>query len=267
VSSEREQRVVGLSVGLAASECSRELLVFWTTGVPGARPRSIGHDVGMLMSKAAERAYESIREGITSGGYTAGSRLREQELSALIGVSRTPVREALRRLSAEGIVEFIPNRGAHVASWTDSDLEEIFELRALLESQAARRAATRIDDEGLDQLKDLASQMEALLAKRSEGEAIVEISRLNNEFHQLILEASGSRQLVTTTKGVIQVALVRRTFARYSGRALERSFAHHRELIESLVAGDSAWAGSVMHSHILAARHIFSPVEPDQQAS
>ena len=209
------------------------------------------------MSKAVEAAYEAIRGAITSGDLPAGTRLREEDLSSRIGVSRTPVREALRRLAAEGIVEFLPNRGAHVASWTDTELEEIFELRSLLESHAAARAATRIDEGALDRLGELAQAMEARLDEPLE-ESSFEISKLNNEFHSIILEASDSRHLEIATQGVIQVALVHRTFRRYSPRDLARSFSHHRELIDALTARDSGWARSVMRSHILSARHIFA---------
>ena len=100
-------------------------------------------------------------------------------------------------------------------------------------------------------------QMERLLPDRSD-EARFEISQLNTRFHSLVLETSGSRQLLVATNGVIQAVLVHRTFVRYSDRALERSFAHHRELIEALGARDAGWAHSVMQSHILAAGHIFS---------
>ena len=90
--------------------------------------------------RAAERAYSAVRDGILQGRYNAGSRLTEQELAAAVGVSRTPVREALRRLHAEGLVEFEPNHGAVVALFELEDAEEIFELRALLEPISARRA-------------------------------------------------------------------------------------------------------------------------------
>ena len=86
------------------------------------------------MSSAAEKAYEAIRDGIVGGELPVGGRLREEELAGTIGVSRTPVREALRRLDAEGLVEFSPHRGAQVASWSDQDLDEIFGLRGVLVS-------------------------------------------------------------------------------------------------------------------------------------
>ncbi len=95
------------------------------------------------LMRAAQRAYATVRDGILRGEYRAGSRLTEQELAQAAGVSRTPVREALRRLHAEGLVNFEPNHGAVVAMFELEDAEEIFELRALLEPISARRAAER----------------------------------------------------------------------------------------------------------------------------
>ena len=113
------------------------------------------------MAQAAQRAYEHLRARLLAGEFPAGSRLPEEELAAAAEVSRTPVREALRRLHAEGLVEFVPNRGAHVASWTERDLDEIFGLRALLESHAAELAAPRISGADLGRLSALQDQMDA----------------------------------------------------------------------------------------------------------
>ncbi len=209
------------------------------------------------MSTASLRAYEEIRRRIFSGEYPAGVRLREDELSAALGVSRTPVREALRRLDAEGLVVNIPNRGAHVASWTGEELNDIFELRALLESYAARRAATRLTAEELDRLQELTEQMDSCLDKLPSDEQYDLITRLNYEFHQGIMEAAGSQLLKSLTTSTIQIALMHRTFRRYSRRDLERSFGHHRELVEAFRVRDAVWAETVMRSHVLAARHIF----------
>lgn len=209
------------------------------------------------MSTASHRAYEEIRRRIFAEEYPAGLRLREDELSAAIGVSRTPVREALRRLDAEGIVVNMPNRGAHVASWTDAELEDIFEIRTLLESYAARRAATRMTDDDLDKLDRLTDEMDACLDKLPDEEQYARITQLNTEFHQHLILSAGSPLLVSLTTSTVQMPLMHRTFLRYSRRALERSFDHHRELVEACRAKDPTWAESIMRSHILAARHIF----------
>lgn len=209
------------------------------------------------MSTASHRAYAEIRRRIFAGEYPAGVRLREDELSSSIGVSRTPIREALRRLDAEGIVVNVPNRGAHVASWTDAELTDIFELRALLEGYAAGRAATRLTSAELDRLDTLSDEMDSLLDKLPSEQHYARITQLNSEFHQLIIGAAGSPLLRSLTTSTVQVPLMHRTFRRYSRRALERSFGHHRELVEACRARNAAWAELIMRSHILAARHSF----------
>ena len=207
------------------------------------------------MARAADQAYEFIRDAIAAGTYAPGSRLREEELADDIGVSRTPIREALRRLDAEGVVEFVPNRGAHVASWTDQDLAEIFDLRAVLEGFAARLAARNISDEQVARLRELSAEMDAL-AVGSAADRLDRISALNNEFHALVVEASGNRQLVQLVAGLVQVPLVHRTFRRYDDASLQRSMGHHRELITALERHDVNWAGTVMRSHVYAARAV-----------
>ena len=207
------------------------------------------------MARAADQAYEFIRDAIAAGTYTPGSRLREEELADDIGVSRTPIREALRRLDSEGVVEFVPNRGAHVAAWSDQDLAEIFDLRAVLEGFAARLAARNISDEQLQLLRDLSVEMDELAAGRSK-DRLERISALNNEFHRIVVEASGNRQLVQLVAGLVQVPLVHRTFRRYDEQSLQRSMGHHRELITALERGDVNWAGTVMRSHVYAARAV-----------
>jgi DNA-binding GntR family transcriptional regulator len=202
---------------------------------------------------AAERAYEVIRGGILDGTFGLGARLPEEDLAARAGVSRTPVREALRQLAAEGFVTFAPNRGAQVASWSDDDLEEIFQLRALLESYAASRAARRIDAARLLALHELADGMDAA-AHRGTAAALDRIAELNNRFHRAILTIADSQRLHALLDTVIVVPLVHRTFHRYTPAALRRSMHHHRELLAAFEAADSEWAATVMRTHVLAAR-------------
>jgi len=205
------------------------------------------------MPNAVERAYESVLSDILSGGHPAGSRLREEELAASIGMSRTPVREALRRLHAEGIVKVLPNRGAVVADLDDSDLDDIFELRALLEGYGARRAATSATDEQVSALSALCDEMEGNTA-RSRSRRFDEIARLNLEFHRTLHGAGGNARLAPLLSSVMLMPLVRHTFNRYTPEELARSFAHHRELISAISARDAVWAEAVMQAHMSAAR-------------
>src|ERR1700759_1300273 len=95
------------------------------------------------MARAAEKAYRTVRERILRGDYPPALRITEQEIADSTGVSRTPVREALRRLQAEGFVTVIANQGAIVTEWTDNDTNDVFDLRAVLEPYGAARAAQR----------------------------------------------------------------------------------------------------------------------------
>ncbi len=208
------------------------------------------------MSKATDLAYERIRQKIIAGDYAAGIHLKEEQIAGDTGVSRTPVREALRRLNAEHLVEFVPNRGAYVASWDSEDVEEIFTLRALLEGHAAYRAATRISGAALAELEQCVAQIDQLLPGQSEGQRLVILSA-NQRFHAIICEAAQSERLTRMLAWLVQVPIILRTFERYAEQDLERSNHHHRELIEAFKARDARWAQSVMDTHLRVALRVY----------
>jgi DNA-binding GntR family transcriptional regulator len=206
--------------------------------------------------RATERAYSIVRDGILLGTYAAGSRLTEQEVVQASGVSRTPVREALRRLHAEGLVNFEPNRGAVVALFELEDAEEIFELRALLEPISARRAAERAPPATLAELRSLAERQLAESMRREPGH-LVRIGELNDQFHRLIQTAAESPRLAKTSAGLIEAPLILRTFAQYTRAELQRSADQHLELVQAFEARDPVWAHSIMRAHILAGRATY----------
>lgn len=203
---------------------------------------------------AADRAYAVIRAAILEGRFAPGHPLREEELAESVGVSRTPVREAFRRLDAEGLVELLAHRGARVVSWSDHDLDEIFELRVQLEGHGARLAAQRAEPELIDHLERLAARMEEEVAGRRR-DRFARITDINNEFHQTILSASGNHRLSSLLGVIVQRGLVARTFQLYRPEQLERSCRQHRELIEALRLRDPDWAEAAMRAHLYAGRH------------
>ena len=210
------------------------------------------------MSRAADLAHSALRAAILEGRRAPGERLGEIEIAAELGLSRTPVREALGRLGSEGLVDLLPHRGARVRSWTADDLDETYELRAALEGLGARRAAARIGAADLDRLAALAAEMVTVdpsLGHRPPGD-FADLAALNARFHALIVGAAGSDRLAATLAGLVQLPLVMRTYRRYTDAALARSHAHHHEIVDALRAGDGAWAESVMRSHVLAARAV-----------
>jgi DNA-binding GntR family transcriptional regulator len=215
---------------------------------------------------ATDEAYATLRAGILGGRYEPGARLGEVELSESLGVSRTPVREALRQLAADGLVKLSSNRGVRVSTWTDDELRDGFELRALLEPYGARRAATRIGDAELDRLEGLCQAMERLGA-RGRDQDLDRLSVLNADLHQSIVTASGNTKLVGVVGSVVSIPVVIRTFHRYSDSARERSHRHHRELVAAFRARDPDWAESVMRSHIHAARNVLLPTTEKEEPS
>lgn len=208
------------------------------------------------MARATERAYEWVRERILSGAYAAGSHLKEERIAEEANVSRTPVREALRRLSNEHFVKFVPNQGAFVASWQTDDVEVIFELRAMLEGYSAQRAATRVSPAQFEELEHCANEIERLCQQHSPENHRSSLE-FNQRFHAIISEAAGSERMRRMLSWLIEIPLILRTMDRYSDEDVERSNHHHRELIQAFRAHDGGWARSVMESHLRSARQVY----------
>ncbi len=206
--------------------------------------------------KAAQRAYTTLRTGIIEGVYPPGARVTEQEIAASAEVSRTPVREALRRLEAEGLLRFVPHQGAFVTRWSEQDAEDIFELRAMLEGHGARLAAGRATDEDMQRLRRLAEDQCKEAAERPTG-YLERIADLNSQFHRLLQQVAASTRLQATLATLSSAPLVLQTFRNYDGDDLNRSAHHHMEMVEAIEAGDGDWAAAVMHSHVMAARRAF----------
>lgn len=205
--------------------------------------------------RAADLAYGVIRQGVMSGRWPSGAHLREVELASELGVSRTPVREALRRLASEGVLKFEPHIGATVPNWSAADLDEIFDLRSRLESYAAELAASRADETTIAAMREATREMERA-AFSGQSPDTVAVTANNDRFHQLIVTASGSKRLATFIASVVELPLVVRTFARFDAHAMRRSIAHHDEIIEAISNRDPVWAGAVMRAHIQAGRHV-----------
>jgi len=203
--------------------------------------------------RAADVAYASIRQGLTTGRWPAGSHLRETELADELRLSRTPVREALRRLASEQMVVFEPHLGARVPGWSPQDMEEIFALRVELEGYAAGQAARNATPEQIARLEQLARDMEdAAFGSDTPDYALV--TEANDRFHRLIVEASGNRRLASMIASIIEIPLVVRTFARFDEQAMARSVRQHFELAQAISQRNPDWAIAVMRAHIHAGR-------------
>ena len=204
-----------------------------------------------MSSSSTDLAYDMIKAAIMSGELQAGDRIKEELIAEKVGVSRTPIRHAIQKLTAQGFVETLHNAGARVADWSSQDLEEITQMRALLEGFGAGVAARKITPADLGALRDLAAEMEARAAEGT-AEALEAITGLNSRFHMAIIAASGNRRLAEVIGNLAHPLLVQRRFSAFSPDRLMRSMHHHREIIDALAAQDSDWAAAIMRSHILA---------------
>ncbi|HSK99542.1 MAG TPA: GntR family transcriptional regulator [Rubrobacteraceae bacterium] len=199
--------------------------------------------------------FERLRRMIIEGEYGPDERLIEEQLAERLGVSRTPIRQALTMLEAEGLVEIAPHRGAMVCSFSVEDVRDIYDLRAVLEGYAARRAARRISGEELGRLSELAEEMEGLAGRFSEHEE--EIRRLvvlNQEFHGTIVVASRNRRLGRLLRGTVQIPLMFKAFFWYGPHERTISNHYHRQILNALEAGDADRAEIVMREHVYEGR-------------
>ncbi len=208
------------------------------------------------MSRASDRAYSAIRNMILAGELPAGTALGEEALAERCGVSRTPVREALRRLEVDMLVARTDTQRSYVPEWSLHDVREAFDLRAMLEAYAARRAAERMTPDSLAGLRAANAQIaQAITQSKPDVTAFLEGNRV---FHAAILEAAGSRRLVAQLGALVEQPVVWRTAHHYGPDALHRSWSEHEELIAAFARGDGAWAEAIMSSHILRAYHAYA---------
>lgn len=201
---------------------------------------------------AAAAAAEAIRTAILEGEIGPGERLKEKEIALQLGISSTPVREALQSLDAEGLIEIIPNRGAVVRSYDEATLEELYRLRALLEGHAAREAAARITE---PQLRALEASCERFGRLRASDD-VRSLVRENLVFHSAVLEAAGGEMLTELVHKVMHIPIIYRVYIWYSPEQKLVSERYHRQLVRVLRERDAPRAEAVMQEHVLEARDV-----------
>lgn len=207
-------------------------------------------------ARAGDVAYEAIKSAIVMGEFVPREHLGETAVANRLGVSRTPVREAFRRLEAEGLLDITPHLGVRVAQWSNADIDHNIAVRVLLEAHAAREAAVRISKADVEQLHALALRIqEKSCLSLASREAADERCILNGEFHAIVIDASGNRHLKRILAGIVEFPLVKWNFRGFHEHEIRRSDAQHLELVEAMRVGHAEWAGAIMKSHILSARN------------
>ncbi|OIQ27603.1 MAG: hypothetical protein BM562_14170 [Alphaproteobacteria bacterium MedPE-SWcel] len=204
---------------------------------------------------ASSRVYEALRDEISIGTYGVGSRLTEGALAKSMNVSRTPVREALHRLASEGFVTLSPHAGALVKGWSAQDARDVFETRAIIESEAAARAARAATADDIAILEDLANRMEG--AAGAPLRDVHGYSEMNRNFHGHILRMSGNRRIENIALNLMDLGFLVRSYRLFGQEDVNRSLSDHRQLVTAIRDGEADWAAAIMRAHVLSAACVF----------
>jgi DNA-binding GntR family transcriptional regulator len=210
----------------------------------------------------ADRVETLLREQIVHGEHPQGARLSEGDIARGFGVSRGPVREALRRLESTGLVTVEPHRGAFVRTLDLDEVRELFEVRIALEAEAAELAATRLDAAGIAELRAL---------NRAAGEEVARSGRSaafdTHDLHDLVVRLAGNQRLARTVAQVNAELRLARSRSGATGSRASEAVGEHDRLVDALCAGDGEAAREAMREHLGAALRntltLLRPTVPD----
>ena len=209
----------------------------------------------------ARSAYDEIRRAIIGGALPEGSLTSVRALSEALGISRTPVREALVELARDGMVSFERNRGVRICVTRRHDVEEIFDLRLLLEVPAVLGAVEMIDDSDVAALEDSLSQM------RDSMDDEAEFMRYDWSFHRLLLEKTGNERLVTFVGRLRDQTRIRGISTVGRSRQLDAIVAEHQAVLDAAKSRDAQAAAAAMEIHLKTTRALLLAQEDADQAT
>ena len=192
-----------------------------------------------------ENVADQLREQIFSKQLTSGSWLDEQSLAAQFGISRTPMREAIKVLASEGLVTIKMNRGAYVTEVSRNDLAQIFTVLSLLEGQAAKETANKATEDELNLLDHLQHRLETAAADRN----IEQFFEINSKFHELIQQIAGNRWMNGVIDDLRKVLKLHRKDSLTSTGRLQNSLIEHREILKAILKRDEFAAEAAMRKH------------------
>lgn len=196
-----------------------------------------------------EKVYHELEEEILTGKLKRGEALTEISLSKRLGVSRTPVRSAIRRLTEDGLIETVANRGSVVVGITEADMIDIYRVRVRLEGLASKLAAECISKEGLETLTEAVELAEFYISKKDTEK----LKELDSVFHETVYKEANNRWLARTLSELHKkIRTYRKLSLTVPGR-LEASVAEHRQILDAIARGDSAEADRLTSLHIEAA--------------
>lgn len=189
---------------------------------------------------------DMLRDMVMTGKLKEGDKVNESELCSTMGISKTPLREALRVLSVEGLIDLIPNRGAFVTTPTFEEIREMFDIMSLLEGFCALTACKKMDQKQFIRLEKLHKKLEENYERRDQ-EAYI---RINNQYHSYLQEIAGNRSLNQIVNGLRKKILLYRFQSLNLEGRFEKSISEHRELQEAFRERDQQRAEALMRDHL-----------------
>lgn len=202
------------------------------------------------VSTIRTQVYDIIKQNICEGVYTPGQRLQETELAAALKVSRSPIREALRQLASDGLVVEFPNRGVFVKEFTARDIEEVFDVRVLLESYAIRHSAAHMTP---PRMEELMGHLDQLVHFHEQGE-LEEYIRVDAMLHQAIIRLGGNSVVEEMYDRVHSLIQRFRIYSLISKQRFDESVQEHRTVVHCLLTGNTEEADRVNQAHLALAR-------------
>ncbi|ORE94202.1 GntR family transcriptional regulator [Stappia sp. 22II-S9-Z10] len=211
----------------------------------------------------AEDIYSRIRSLIADGTYIGGDVLPEGELANRLGVSRTPIREALRRLQAEGVIQREAYRRAVVTETDPDEVIHIFTMRAAVEPIAVGLAVQYVDEAFIAKLRDLHARMDGAIGEVEPDRRAYR--EYNAAFHRVIWAQGGNAMMADMINAIARRPVVSPTFNNWTRAELTRSNRQHGELVDALEARDAEWAETTMRAHLLSSRASYRRIGEDRR--
>ncbi|MFN2098466.1 GntR family transcriptional regulator [Altererythrobacter sp. MF3-039] len=204
---------------------------------------------------SSDHSYNEIRRQILEGELKPGAPLKERDLCAQMGISRTPIREALRRLVADGLAEMQPRRSIVVSSYSAKELAEIFELGSILETHVAGLAAEKATPEDVENLRLMLQEMQELLDNEPSDVAAA-YARFDQQFHDGIAKAARNDRIAQMLRQTVSLRWLASLMRRYSKDDFQRSLSHHKQIVDAIAARDPSGAREEMATHVGSGRDI-----------
>lgn len=204
----------------------------------------------LVRPRISDEVYEALKAMILSRRLAPGQRLNLTQMEQQMGISRTPLKDALHTLAHEGLIKIEPRKGTYVADPTDDEISESFDVRRVLEVYAVKLAARNMTPSRLQQIRELVEALRGLVQVQNENQILQEYFDLDRDLHLLIVETSGNRRLRETWEQVNLHGYMARVRYGIAGTLIDSTQEEHEEILRAFEAGDASAAEQAMSNHI-----------------